>query len=151
PVPGLSLPPSDNRRATQPPMNRFTRPSEGPLAGLKVLELGSDVSVAFGARILANLGAEVIKIEPPEGDPLRREPPLTAGGESAFFAYLNRGKSIVALDARTVDGWRRQCDLSAQADLVIAEPSQLHRGGREWRERPVTIAVSPHGLSGPGK
>jgi crotonobetainyl-CoA:carnitine CoA-transferase CaiB-like acyl-CoA transferase len=136
-------------------MKRFTAPFKGPLAGLRVIEIGSDVSVAFGARLLSDLGAEVIKIEPLGGDALRKAPPFAANGESAFFAYLNRGKQIAVLDASTTAGWRLQCELSAKADLVIAEATRLKSpvgagvDDSDWPQRPVTIAVSPHGLSGP--
>ena len=130
-------------------MNRFTPPPfHGPLAGLKVLEIGSDVSVAFGARLLSDLGAEIIKIEPPEGDALRHAPPFVGKDESAFFAYLNRGKKFVGIDARTPDGWRLLGEIAAQCDLVIAEASVL-KAGEIWPQRPVTLAISPHGVSGP--
>ncbi|QJP16047.1 CoA transferase [Starkeya sp. ORNL1] len=129
-------------------MNRFTPPPfQGPLNGLKILEVGSDVAVAFGARLLRDLGADVIKVEPPEGDALRHAPPLVDGGESAFFAYLNRGKSFVGIDAATPDGWRLQSEIAAQCDLVIGEAGALEGG--DWGPRPVTLAVSPYGISGP--
>lgn len=131
-------------------MNRFTSsPPIGPLAGLKVIEIGSDISVAFGARLLSDLGAEVIKIEPPEGDALRREPPFAGENESAFFAYLNRGKKFVGIDAGTPDGGRLLGDIAAQCGLVIAEAGEFRKAGEAWPRRPVTLAVSPHGISGP--
>ncbi|MCS0502883.1 CoA transferase [Ancylobacter mangrovi] len=131
-------------------MNRFTpHPFRGPLAGLKVLELGSDISVAFGARLLADLGAEVIKVEPPEGDPLRREAPLTPAGESALFAYLNRGKALISLDGSTGEGWRLLDDLAGRSDLVIATAEAVRGAEPDWAQRPATLVVSPHGLSGP--
>ena len=69
-------------------------PVLAPLAGLRVLELGCDVSLAFAARLLADLGAEVLRPEPPGGDPLRGAAPMTEAG-SALFAYLNHGKTLV--------------------------------------------------------
>ncbi|MCS0495678.1 CoA transferase [Ancylobacter sp. MQZ15Z-1] len=131
-------------------MNRFTpHPFRGPLAGLKVLELGSDISVAFGARLLADLGAEVIKVEPPEGDPLRREAPLTPAGESALFAYLNRGKALISLDGSIEEGWRLLDDLAGRSDLVIATAEAVRGAEPDWAQRPATLVISPHGLSGP--
>lgn len=131
-------------------MNRFTPPPfQGPLIGLKILEVGSDVAVAFGARLLSDLGAAVIKVEPPGGDALRKAPPLVEGGESAFFAYLNRGKNFVGIDAATPDGWSLQAEIAAQCDLVIGEAVALQGDGSDWGPRPVTLAVSPHGISGP--
>lgn len=131
-------------------MNRFTPPPfQGPLGGLKILEVGSGVATAFGARLLSDLGADVIKVEPPEGDALRKAPPLVEGGESAFFAYLNRGKRLVGVDASSADGRALLGEIAAQCDLVIAEAGALKGEGGEWGPRPATIAVSPHGMSGP--
>lgn len=137
-------------------MNRFIKSFKGPLADVRVVEIGSDAALAFGARLLADLGAEVIKVEPPQGDALRCAQPLTAGGESVLFAYLNYGKRIVQLDTDRSDGQALLDELLGKTDLVLAEGSQLARaedGGATLREcagRPVTVAVSPHGLWGPG-
>jgi crotonobetainyl-CoA:carnitine CoA-transferase CaiB-like acyl-CoA transferase len=129
-------------------MNRYTEiPVRGPLAGFKVLELGSDVSVAFGARVLADLGAEVIKVEPPEGDGLRAEPPLLPNGDSAFFAYLNRGKSLVSLDARTPDGLLLLERLSGRSDLVITTAIEARH--LDFATRPDMLAVSDEGMTRP--
>src|SRR4051794_23571442 len=72
-----------------------------PLAGTRVLEIGSAVSASFAAKLLSDLGAEVVKIEPLSGDPLRRHGPFMAGDGSdvsAFFGYLNAGKRCIAID-----------------------------------------------------
>lgn len=131
-------------------MNRNTPPPfRGPLSGLKVLETGSAIALAFGARLLADLGAEVIKVEPPEGDALRLEAPLTSSGESALFAYLNRGKTIVSLDAATEDGWRLLGELAGRSDLVIATAASVREGKPDWPRRPATLIVSPQGIAGP--
>jgi crotonobetainyl-CoA:carnitine CoA-transferase CaiB-like acyl-CoA transferase len=124
-------------------------PFRGPLTGLKVLETGSAIAVAFGARLLADLGAEVIKVEPPEGDALRGEAPLTSSGESALFAYLNRGKIIVGLDAETEEGWRLLGELAGRSDLVIATDTSVRAGKPDWPKRPATLVVSPQGIKGP--
>jgi crotonobetainyl-CoA:carnitine CoA-transferase CaiB-like acyl-CoA transferase len=135
-------------------MNRFISSFKGPLAGTRVVETGSDVGLAFGARLLADLGAEVIKIEPPEGDPLRCAPPLTAGGDSALFAYLNHGKRIVSLDTNAPEGRALREKLVAWADLLLAEAGELaesEEGGpglADCAQRPATIVVSPQGLRG---
>ncbi|TCK28341.1 crotonobetainyl-CoA:carnitine CoA-transferase CaiB-like acyl-CoA transferase [Ancylobacter aquaticus] len=132
-------------------MNRFTPPPfRGPLADLKVLELGSDISVAFGARLLADLGAEVVKVEPPEGDALRGQGPFTPGGESALFAYLNCGKTLVSLDGETAGGWHLLGELAGRSDLVIATDRALRGAAPDWVQRPATLVVSAQGLSGPG-
>lgn len=74
----------------------------GPLTGYRVLELGSTVAGPFCGRLLADFGAEVIKVEPPEGDPVR-----TMGkhvdGKSLYAASILRNKQLVALDLRKPD------------------------------------------------
>lgn len=120
-----------------------------PLAGLRVLELGADVSLSFAARLLADLGAEVLRAEPPGGDPLREAAPMTAAG-SALHAYLNHGKSLVRGDAAEL------ARLARQADLLLWAPEAV--GGaalgaampaREDRARPSVVVFTAHGLAGP--
>ena len=71
----------------------------GALSHLRIVEIGSSAATSYCARLFADFGATVHKIEPPQGDPLRRAAPLTPGGHSAWFAFLNFNKSSVALDA----------------------------------------------------
>ena len=92
--------------------------SAGPLHGIRVIELAHDLAGAFAGQILADQGAEVIKIEPPAGDPLRHLSPY-ADGESRLFQSLNRGKRSVVLDlgaAGAADLLRR---LVTAADVVV--------------------------------
>ena len=70
----------------------------GALSHLQIVEIGSSAATSYCARLFADFGATVRKIEPPHGDPLRRTAPLTPGGNSAWFAFLNFNKSSVALD-----------------------------------------------------
>lgn len=118
-----------------------------PLAGLRVLELGSDISLAFAARLLADLGAEVLRPDPPGGDPLRTAPPMTEAG-SALFAYLNHGKLVLPLDSVAAAA----CD----ADLVLWAPGAAGGAalgaslpGREDLARPPVVVLTAHGLMGP--
>ncbi|MFI4987585.1 MAG: CoA transferase [Alphaproteobacteria bacterium] len=130
-----------------------------PLAGVRVLEIGENLSAAFGARLLGDLGAEVIKIERPEGDPSRRRGPFLpaapALSESAFFGYLNHGKRSVALDLATTAGAGLARDLAERCDLLIYDPQALAGAGgfdpaaAAWRARPTTVAASLYGLVGP--
>src|SRR5579885_1506226 len=80
---------------------------QAPLAGLRVLELGEFVSAAYCTRLLADLGAEVLKVEPPEGDRARRYGPYRGGvpdpEASGLFLYLNQGKQLVTLDLATAE------------------------------------------------
>ncbi|MFV0411590.1 MAG: CaiB/BaiF CoA transferase family protein [Paracoccus sp. (in: a-proteobacteria)] len=94
-----------------------------PLAGLKVVELARILAGPWAGQILADLGAEVIKVEAPEGDDTRRwGPPFIArDGESsaAYFHAANRGKASVTADFRTPEGQAKVRDLIAGADIVI--------------------------------
>ncbi len=70
----------------------------GALSHLRVVEIGSAAAGSYCARLFADFGATVQKVEPPQGDPLRRTAPLTPKGQSAWFAFLNFNKSSVVLD-----------------------------------------------------
>lgn len=70
----------------------------GPLEGLRIVEIGEGPAVAYAGRNLADLGAEVVKVEPPEGDAIRRWPGPEAMGAPAVFHALNRGKASLVLD-----------------------------------------------------
>src|SRR4051794_10817918 len=70
----------------------------GALSHLRIVEIGSAAATSYCARLFADFGATVQKIEPPTGDPLRKTAPLTPKGHSAWFAFLNFNKSSVALD-----------------------------------------------------
>ena len=83
------------------------------LHGVRVVELGSGIPTAFAARLLGDLGAEVVKAEPPEGDPLRGAEPLLENGTSLLFEQCNWGKRSVVGDG---------AGLLAGADVVIAPP-----------------------------
>ena len=78
-----------------------------PLAGLRVLDYGQYVAGPFATMLLADLGADVVKVEPPRGDEWRRYDPFEEG-ESRYFYALNRGKRSVALDLKSEDGPRAQ-------------------------------------------
>lgn len=94
-----------------------------PLHGLKVVELARILAGPWAGQLLADLGAEVIKVEAPEGDDTRRWGPpfIEREGETAaaYFHGTNRGKRSVVLDFRTSNGKAALLDLIAQADVVI--------------------------------
>ena len=92
-----------------------------PLAGLKVVELARILAGPWAGQLLADLGAEVIKVERPgAGDDTRGwGPPFAGDGSAAYFHGCNRGKSAVAIDLETTDGQQAIRDLVRDADVLI--------------------------------
>ncbi|WP_445269285.1 CoA transferase [Streptomyces sp. DSM 41634] len=94
-------------------------PSAGrPLAGLTVLEAGRRIQAPLAAHLLGLLGAEVIRIEPPGGDPLRGMPPACSGISARWLA-LNRGKQAVEIDIKADGDRRRLREMAAEADVFL--------------------------------
>lgn len=95
----------------------------GPLAGLHVVELATEISGPYAAKLFADLGAEVIKIEAPEGDPLRRWGPFPGGvadpERGGLFHYLNAGKSWATLDLARADDLAAARALIAGAHVLV--------------------------------
>jgi CoA:oxalate CoA-transferase len=90
----------------------------GCLDGVRVLELARFQAGPRGGMLLADLGAEVIKIEPPGGEETRRHPPVVRG-QSVYFSVYNRGKKSVCLDLRSARGKEIFAALVPQADVVL--------------------------------
>ena len=88
---------------------------DAPLSGLRVIEVSSFVAAPLGGMTLAQLGAEVIRIDPPGGAPDTTRWPLAPGGGSLYWAGLNKGKRSVTLDLRSPDGQRAVADLVASS------------------------------------
>src|SRR5438309_1066085 len=89
------------------------------LAHLRVIEIGSSAATAYCARMFADFGASVVKVESPAGDPIRSAGPLTAGGNSAWFSFLNFNKSSVVIDARKDGAADQLLSLVATADVLL--------------------------------
>src|ERR1700758_2551871 len=91
-----------------------------PLAGFRVLDFTRFLAGPYAAMVLADLGADVIKIEPPEtGDDSRNLGPLHESGESWSFIQANRGKRSVALDLKDTRGRELALKLAARSDLIL--------------------------------
>jgi crotonobetainyl-CoA:carnitine CoA-transferase CaiB-like acyl-CoA transferase len=126
------------------------------LAGLRVLDYGQYVAVPFATMLLADIGADVVKIEPPAGDEWRRYEPF-APGESRYFYALNRNKRSIALDLKSDEGRAASRALIASADAVVhnALPERARRFGldretvRSINPRCVWVGVSAFGSDGP--
>ena len=132
-------------------------PNAGPLAGLKVLELGQLIAGPFAGRTLADFGAEVIKIEPPgEGDPLRKWR-LLHHGTSVWWQVQSRNKQSVVLDLRTPEGRADAARLAAEADVLIEnfKPGTLEKWGLGYDALAATnpglimLRISGYGQTGP--
>lgn len=135
-------------------MTHVATPS-GPLAGVRVIELGQYISGPYAAKLLADLGADVIKVEAPDGDPMRRWE--GHGQMSPQFAAYNRGKRGVVLDLKQPGDRERLLDLVAGADVVIDNfrPGVTERLGigpdalASRNPRVVTCAITGFGPTGP--
>src|SRR5580698_7251815 len=123
--------------------------SSAILAGLRVSELGQYVAAPLAATMLADLGADVTKVERPGGDPQR--------ADAARFAAWNRGKQTVELDLRTEAGCRDVETLLDEADILLENlrPGALeHLLGahpRAGRPRLITCSISGWGSDGPAR
>jgi len=93
--------------------------SMGVLSHLRVVEIGSSAATSYCARLFADFGADVKKIEPPKGDPLRRSPPLTPAGQSAWFAFLNFNKSSIIIDPAAPQASTQVTALIENCDILI--------------------------------
>ncbi len=105
----------------------------GPLAGIRVLDFTFMMAGPYCTRLLADLGAEVIKIEPPKGDHVRMRPPLR-DGHSTYFGQLNCGKKSIALDLKTPEGRDAALELAAVSDVVVESfrPGVMRRFGLDY-------------------
>lgn len=128
-----------------------------PLAGIRVLELGSLIAGPFCTKTLGDFGAEVIKIEPPgEGDPLRRWRRMR-NGVSLWWHVQSRNKRSVTLDLRRAEGQAIARKLAARSDIVVENfrPGALEKWNLGWealsRENPnlILVRISGYGQSGP--
>lgn len=128
-----------------------------PLQGIRVVDLSRILSGPFCAMTLADLGAEVIKIESATGDDSRHWGPPFIEGESAYFLSANRNKKSVLLDLKSEAGKRALWDLIATADVMVENfrPQTLERLGYSWEEihrrapRVILASISGYGLTGP--
>ncbi len=126
------------------------------LHGVRVLDFTSMMAGPYCTRLLADLGAEVIKIEPLKGDYMRYQPPLN-GGSSRYFGHLNAGKKSIALDLKSEVGLDVVRALVASADVVVENfrPGVMARLGLDYdsldaiNPRIIYCAISGYGQDGP--
>ncbi|WP_427869424.1 CaiB/BaiF CoA transferase family protein [Leucobacter luti] len=129
----------------------------GALSGIRVADFSRVLAGPHATMILADLGADVIKIESPEGDGTRQwSPPVNAVGQSTYFAGVNRGKRSVVCDLRDPEGLARARELAATADVVIEnfKPGTMEKFGLGYdavaAENPGVVYCSISGFGDTG-
>jgi CoA:oxalate CoA-transferase len=129
----------------------------GPLSHLRVLDLTQFLSGPYATQILGDLGAEVIKVEAPEGDMTRRLPPHFVGTQSAYYLSVNRNKRSLAIDMKNEAGRALVRELALACDVVVENfrPGTLERLGLAYKDisaqKPGIIwcSISGFGQNGP--
>ncbi len=120
-----------------------------PLDGVRVLDCASFIAGPLAATLLGDLGAEVVKLEPPGGDPMRRVGPAVNEEISATFAFANRGKRSIVLDPGSKDGRARIAALASTATVLVhnRRPAPAEQLG--FYEAPIVVEISAFGNDGP--
>jgi len=132
--------------------------SNGPLSDLRVIEMGTLLAGPFCGQLLGDLGAEVVKVEPPgQGDPMRVWGRQKQGDPSLWWPVVARNKKSITLDLRQADGQQVLKDLVAKSDFLIENfrPGTLEKWGLGWEQlsavnpRLIMVRVSGYGQTGP--
>lgn len=138
------------------PSTHDAAPDTRPLAGVRVIDFTQVLAGPYCTRLLADMGAEVIKVESPSGDPSRVLPPQLGPGHSGYFAWLNAGKKSIVADLRNEADVARLRELIAQADVVVENmrPGSLSAKGlgfedlRKLNPQIIMCSISAFGNSG---
>ena len=128
-----------------------------PLQGIRVLDLSRVLAGPYCTMVLGDLGAEVIKVEPPEGDETRAWGPPFAEGESAYYLCVNRNKRGIVINLKTDEGKKILRDLALQSDVLVENfrPGTLEKFGldfetlHELNPRLVYCSITGFGQTGP--
>ena len=133
----------------------------GPLAGIRVIDLSRGVTGPYATKLLADFGADVLKVEPPGGDPARRHGPFPGDvsdpEQSGLFLNLNTNKRSFVLDLTGPDASNTVIRLASEADVIVEDfaPGEAAANGWGWETlravNPalVMVSISPFGQSGP--
>ncbi len=138
-------------------MNR--KPVNGPLQGIKILDLSRLLPGPLATQMMADLGAEVIKIEDPNAPDYARFFPPYIGGQSTMYLSLNRSKKSITLNLRTEEGKQKFFSLIKTADVVVDSfrPGVLQKLGIDYdaaklyNDKIIYVAITGYGYSGPYK
>lgn len=139
-------------------MSGASAQTTGPLSGLRVIEMGTLIAGPFCGQLLGDLGAEVIKIEPPgKGDPMRQWGQVKQDGRSYWWSVIGRNKKSVTLNLREKEGQDLARKLISSADVVIENfrPGTMEKWGLGWDDLSkdnaglVMVRISGYGQNGP--
>lgn len=127
------------------------------LTGMQVLDLSQYLPGPYATQILSDLGAEVLKIEPPQGDPMRSFIMQDTDGQSPWYKQVNAGKTILRLDLKTDKGQEKLAELVRDADILLESyrPGVMDRLGfdrgrlQQLNPRLIHCALSGFGQTGP--
>jgi crotonobetainyl-CoA:carnitine CoA-transferase CaiB-like acyl-CoA transferase len=128
----------------------------GPLHGIRILDLSSVVMGPYATQILGDLGADVIKLEPPSGDNMRAVGPMRNPGMGAMYLHLNRNKRSIVLDLKTPQGRQACLELVKTVDVLLynVRPQAMARLGLGYQEvalaNPKIVYVGAYGFGSGG-
>ncbi|MGQ0502229.1 MAG: CaiB/BaiF CoA transferase family protein [Panacagrimonas sp.] len=140
--------------ASAPDRPAASGPAAGPLQGVRVLDLSTVLMGPYATQILADYGADVVKVEPPEGDGTRGIGPMRSAGMGAIFLNANRGKRSVALDLKNPEARAALLELASRSDVLVynTRPQAMARLGLSYEDvRAVNPGIVYVGLFGFGR
>jgi crotonobetainyl-CoA:carnitine CoA-transferase CaiB-like acyl-CoA transferase len=128
-----------------------------PLENLRVLDFTQMMTGPMGTMLLADAGADVVKVEQPSGDPFRKSGETAIAGDGAFFLGVNRNKRGIVLDLKTPEGQAKARELAAQADVLVENfrPGFTEKAGidyeqlKELNPRLIYCSITGFGRTGP--
>ena len=135
---------------------RDTTPADGPLGGVRIVDLTNVIMGPYATHILADLGADVIKVESPEGDSFRGYRPLRNPGMSGGFLHINRNKRGAVVDVKTPEGAQALNRLIETADVFVhsLRPKAMAKLGYSYEQvraiRPDIVYCGAYGFSAEG-
>lgn len=134
--------------------------NKSPLTGIRVIDMSQFLPGPYATQMLADMGADVLKVEPPDGDPICAVNPITnARTPSPFHKLINAGKRVVRIDLKSDDGNHAFKKLVSKADVLLESfrPGVMHRLGLSYgiltklNPRLIHCALSGYGQTGPQK
>jgi succinate---hydroxymethylglutarate CoA-transferase len=137
-------------------MPKFVKRPMKPLSGIKVLDFTRFYAGPFCTMLLGDLGADVVKVEQPGGDPTRRHGPPFHAGESMSFMAANRNKRSIVLDLSDANDRQTAVELAASADVLVENfrPGVMERLGLGFetlaKQNPKLVYLSNSGMGADG-